>query len=282
MSRTTLRSTAPALGLCLLLLLGLAAGCGGGRGSARRSPVLLATTTSTEDSGILEEFVKRFEARDPRFEVKSVAVGSGAALFMGQNGDADILITHEPVAEKEFVERGDAERTFKLMHNDFIVVGPPSDPARVKGMKDGAAAVKAIAGAGAPFVSRGDASGTNAMEMSLWGKAGVDPAGQSWYQLSGQSMGATLRIANEKNAYTLTDRATFIVMSPYLELKKLVEGDPTMKNQYTVTIVNHRKFPRVNNRGARAFARFLVQPDTRSLIRDFGLSRYKQNLFYLD
>lgn len=276
--------TVVALSLLVLLVLGaLAAGCGGSGGSASgRSPVVLATTTSTEDSGILEEFVKRFEAQNPEYTIKSVAVGSGAALFMGQNGDADILITHEPKAEKEFVEKGDSEESFKLMHNDFIIVGPASDPAHIKGMTDGTEAMKAIAASGSEFVSRGDASGTNAMEMSLWQKAGVNPAGQPWYIETGQSMGQTIRIADEKDAYTITDRATFIVMSPYIKLVKMVEGDPTMLNQYTVTVVNHEKFPRVNNKGARAFAEFLRLPETTKLIEEFGRSRYKQRLFYPD
>jgi tungstate transport system substrate-binding protein len=263
----------------LTLLLG---GCGGPGQSSGRSDVVLATTTSTEDSGILKEFVKQFEAENPSYKIKPIAVGSGAALFMGSNGDADIMLTHEPVAEKEFVEKGDAQSSFKLMHNDFVIVGPASDPAHIKGMTDGAAAMKAIASSGSKFVSRGDASGTNAMEMTLWAKAGVNPVGQPWYTTSGQGMGETLRIADEKNEYTITDKATFTVMSPYLKLKKFVDGDPTMKNQYTVTVVSPDKFPGVNNKGAKAFAAFLKEPATRQFISAFGWDRYKQHLFYPD
>jgi tungstate transport system substrate-binding protein len=265
-----------------LLLASLPGGCGGSTGSAGRSDVVLATTTSTEDSGILKEFVKRFEAENPSYKIKPVAVGSGAALFMGSNGDADIMLTHEPVAEKQFADKGDAQSSFKLMHNDFVIVGPASDPARIKGMTDGAAAMKRIADSGSRFVSRGDASGTNAMEMTLWQRAGVDTAGKPWYIQSGQGMGETLRIADEKGAYTLTDKATYTVMSPYLKLKKFVDGDPTMKNQYTVTVVSPEKFPGVNNKGAKAFAAFLVEPSTRKLISTFGLDHYEQRLFYPD
>ena len=275
---------APVAAIALALLLAVAAsGCGsGGTSGAARKPVVLATTTSTEDSGILEEFVKRFEAENPSYKIKPIAVGSGAALFMGSNGDADIMLTHEPKAEKDFVAQGNAESQFKLMHNGFVIVGPASDPAHIKGLKDGAAAMKAIAASGAGFLSRGDASGTNAMEMTLWERAGVNPAGQPWYYESGQGMGETLRIADEKRVYTITDQATYIVMSPYLKLKMMVEGDPKMRNQYTVTIVNPKKFPRVNNKGALAFAKYLKEPTTRKFIQQYGWDRYKQHLFYPD
>jgi len=276
------RKARPAAFLVAALIVVAACGCGSGTSSAGRSPVVLATTTSTEDSGILNEFVKRFEAENPHYKIKPVAVGSGAALFMGMNGDADLMLTHEPKAEKDFIARGDASSSWKLMHNDFIIVGPASDTAHIKGMKDGAAAMKAISATGSNFLSRGDASGTNAMEMTLWNRAGISPSGQPWYKESGQGMGETLRIADEKDYYTITDRATYIVMSPYLKLKKMVDGDPTMRNQYTVTIVNPEKFPQVNNKGAVAFSNFLKEPATRKFIEAFGLSRYNQHLFYPD
>jgi tungstate transport system substrate-binding protein len=264
----------------IVMLVLAAAGCGGSTSSGKGS-IVLATTTSTEDSGILAELVKRFEAKYP-YTVKAVAVGSGSALFMGSNGDADLMITHEPKAEREFMAEGNAESQRKLMHNDFIIVGPASDPAHIKGMKDGAGAVKAIAAAGSTFVSRGDASGTNAMEMSLWERAGIKP-GPPWYIQAGQGMGATLRIADNKQGYALTDRASYTVLKKDgLELEPMVQGDPSLKNQYTVTIVSHQKFPATENAGARAFDKFLQEGSTVEFIRDYGLKQYKIHLFYPD
>jgi tungstate transport system substrate-binding protein len=268
------------LALAALLVMG-AAGCGSGSSSAgRNGSIILATTTSTEDSGILNEFVKEFEASHP-YDVKAVAVGSGAALFMGGNGDADIMITHEPKAEQQFVADGNAASYDKLMHNDFLIVGPASDPAHIKGMKDGVEAVKAIAATKSPFVSRGDASGTNAAEMTLWERAGITPT-PPWYISAGQGMGATLRIADEKHAYALTDRASFTVLANALDLKPMVEGDPTMLNQYTITVVNHKKFPGTNYEGALALKRFLESAKTKKMISDFGWKQYQDHLFHPD
>lgn len=264
---------------CLLLLVLAAAGCGS-QGSASRSRLVLATTTSAQDSGILEEFVKRFEEKYP-YDVKAVAVGSGAALFMGTNGDADVMLTHEPKAEAEFMAAGYGESIKKVMHNDFILVGPASDPAGIKGLDDAAEAAKRIAESSSPFASRGDASGTNAMEISTWERAGVQPA-EPWYFETGQGMGETLRIASDRDAYTMTDRATFIVMEPWLESKILVEGDRLLVNQYSVTVVNPERFPRVNIAGARDFEAFLLSEDTKKFIEDFGWRQYKKRLFYPD
>lgn len=275
-----MNSAAKRVAATILFLLVLAgAGCGS-QGSASRSRLVLATTTSAQDSGILDEFVKRFEKKYP-YDVKAVAVGSGAALFMGMNGDADVMLTHEPKAEKEFMEAGCGESIQKVMHNDFIIVGPPSDPAGIKGLKDAAGAAKLIASSGSPFASRGDASGTNAMEMSVWERAGVQPAAP-WYFETGQGMGETLRIANDRNAYTLTDRATFIVMKPWLSSEIMVEGDGSLVNQYSVAVVDPKMFPRVNIAGARDFKAFLLSDDTKKLIADFGWREYHEHLFYPD
>lgn len=266
------------------VIIASAVGCGssGGGGTAGKGTVILATTTSAEDSGILDEFSRRFQESYP-YKLKAVAVGSGAALFMGGNGDADIMITHEPKAEREFMAAGNGESTRKLMHNDFVVVGPADDPAGIKGMKDGAEAFRKIAESGSTFISRGDASGTNAMEISLWEKLGMDPSGEPWYNSAGQGMGETLRIAFTKGAYTLSDRASYIVMKANgLGLTLLVEGDPGLLNQYTVTVVNHEKFPGVNHEGALAFDSFLKEPSTVELIRTWGMDDYKVHLFYPD
>ena len=193
--------------------------------------------------GVREEFEEKYP-----YDVKAVAVGSGAALFMGSNGDADVMLTHEPKAEAEFMASGFGESIDKVMHNDFIIVGPAADPAGIKGLDDAAEAAKRIAESGSPFASRGDASGTNAMEMSTGSAPACGPP-NLWYFETGQGMGETLRIASDKDAYTMTDRATFIVMEPWLESGIMVEGDGRLVNQYSVTVVNPEKFPRVNTKG---------------------------------
>lgn len=270
--------------LTLALLLALAAftsGCG--KGSPRiksedRSTLIFATTTSVQDSGILDDFVERFEAEYP-YTIKAVAVGSGAALFMGMNGDADVLLTHEPNGEKQFMEGGYGESIDKVMYNDFIIIGPPDDPAGIKGLEDPAEAVKKIVESESTFISRGDASGTHAMELSLWERAGITPGG-NWYVESGQPMAAVIRIAEDKEAYTLTDRATFIVLEDALDMEIMVEGDPGLKNQYSVTVVNPEKHPDINHEGAVALSDFLLDPKTKKLIRDYGWDEYHKHLFY--
>ncbi len=265
----------------LLLLSLVVAGCSGSKTSGeKRSTLVLASTTSAEDSGILSEFVKRFEKSYP-YTVKAIAVGSGAALFMGRNGDADVMLTHEPVAERDFMAAGYGESSHKVMHNDFVIVGPASDPAKIKGLKNADEAFRRIAASGTGFVSRGDASGTNAMEMSVWNRIGTKPVADRYIE-TGASMGDTLRIASEKDAYTLCDRATFIVMKNSLRLKLLSQGDPRLINQYTVTVVNPKRFTRINNKGAVAFSEFLRSPDTQKFIKNFGLDKYNEHLFYPD
>ncbi|MBN2169001.1 MAG: substrate-binding domain-containing protein [Actinobacteria bacterium] len=269
--------------MILALSIALTSGCGvnsAQNGTSKRSDMIFATTTSVQDSGILDEFIERFESEYP-FTVKAVAVGSGAALFMGQNGDACVLMTHEPKAEKQFMEDGYGESIDKVMHNDFMIIGPPEDPAGIKDLEDPVEAVKKIRESGSTFVSRGDASGTHAMELSLWERAGIQPGGDRYIE-AGQGMGPTIRIAEEKNAYTLTDRATFIVLENALDLEIMVEGDPSLKNQYSVIVVNHEKYPDINHEGALAFREFLLSKETKALIKDFGRDEYQKRLFYPD
>ena len=274
-----IRRTPIVLMFAALLLLPVYSGCAAkDKFSGQRSDLILATTTSVLDSGLLDELIPRFE-KDFPYRVKSVAVGSGAALLMARQGEADVALTHEPVAEKEFMEGGYGENIAEVMYNDFILVGPPEDPAGAKGMTSAAEAFSRIAQQQQPFVSRGDASGTNSMELGVWSRAGITPAG-TWYSESGQGMGYTLRIAEENRAYTLTDRATFIVLQSALGLEVMVEGDATLTNRYSVTVVNPQKFPQVNVEGARDFASFLMQSDTQSFIGSFGWDRYHQRLFY--
>ena len=242
--------------------------------------IILATTTSTQDSGLLDVLIPAFE-KQSGYTVKTVAVGTGQALKMGEEGNADVLLVHAPSSEKTYMEGGFGAERFLVMHNDFIFVGPADDPAGVKGMTSAVDALKKIAAAAAPFVSRGDDSGTNKAELALWKKAEITPEG-NWYIESGQGMGATLKIASEKKAYTLSDRATYLANKEGLGLDILVEGDNALLNVYHVITVNPAKWPKVNNQGARAFAQFLISPETQKMIGEFGVDKFGQALFTPD
>jgi len=246
-----------------------------------RKDLILATTTSTQDSGLLDELVPMFEKKTG-FVVKTVAVGSGQAMAMGRRGDADVLLVHSPEAEDAFMEEGFGRNRTLVMHNDFVIVGPAGDPAGLKGGGDAAAALEALAGAGALFVSRADDSGTHAMEKGLWKKAGVDPAGKTWYMETGSGMGQTLNVASEKAGYTLADRGTYLALKRNLHLEILVEGDPVLHNVYHVIEVNPDRFPKANGEGARAFSDFLVSDDAQTLIGTFGKESFGQPLFFPD
>ena len=243
--------------------------------------IILATTTSTQDTGLLDEVVPIFEEQSG-YNVKVIAVGSGQALAMGERGDADVLLAHAPSSELKLVDSGAAINRQLVMHNDFIIVGPESDPAGIKGMTSAVDALAAIYDKGATFVSRGDDSGTNKAELALWKKASLDPAGQSWYEQSGQGMGATLTIANQTDAYTLADRGTYLDQKENLELVVLVEGDPALFNIYHVMQVNPEKFDLVNGPGGAAFVEFMVSDATQAIIKDFGVDKFGQPLFIPD
>lgn len=247
----------------------------------KNRPVILATTTSTQDTGLLDVLVPLFEIKTG-LTVKTIAVGSGQAMAMGKRGDADVLLVHSPDDEKTFVEEGFGLRRRIVMHNDFVVVGPAEDEARVKGAASAAEAFKAIAAAGAFFVSRGDDSGTHRKENKLWGGAGTDPEGKPWYLETGSGMGQTLQVASEKGAYTLTDRGTFLALEATLHLDILVEGEPGLFNVYHVIEVNPQKLPLVNVDGARAFADFILSPEAQDVIRTFGTEKFGMALFYPD
>ncbi|MDD5468946.1 MAG: substrate-binding domain-containing protein [Anaerolineales bacterium] len=242
--------------------------------------LILATTTSTRDSGLLDVLVPVFEGQSG-YTVKVIAVGTGEALKMGEEGNADVLLVHAPASEKELMDKGFGKERFLVMHNDFIFVGPADDPAGIKGAATAVEAMQKIAAAQAPFVSRGDDSGTHKMELNLWKKAEVTPEGE-WYQETGQGMGATLTIASEKAAYTLTDRATYLATKSGLSLEILVEGDAALLNVYHVITVNLEKWPKVNYDGALAFAKFLTSPETQAMIAEFGKDKYGESLFYPD
>ena len=243
--------------------------------------VILATTTSTQDSGLLDVLIPLFEKKTGYF-VKTIAVGSGQAMAMGQKGEADVLLVHSPDAEKKFMAGGFGVDRLIVMHNDFIVLGPSADPAAIKGAKTTPEAFKKIAAAGALFLSRGDNSGTDAKEKGVWKAAGINPAGQKWYQETGLGMGQTLNVANEKNGYTLADRGTYLAMKKNLSLAILKEGDPILLNVYHVIQVNPAKWPKVNKDGAKAFSDFMVSAETQGIIKTFGVEKYGGPLFFPD
>jgi tungstate transport system substrate-binding protein len=265
----------------LLLLAALAllvSGCGGA-GTGQQGTIILATTTSTQDSGLLEELLPAFTA-DTGWEVKPVAVGTGQALELGRRGEADALLVHAPAAERELVATGTTGRRLLVMHNDFVLVGPRDDPAGVRGMPP-ADALQRIASQRQLFVSRGDDSGTEKKELALWERAGTSPSGP-WYQSTGQGMGATLRVASEKGGYTLTDRATFLAQRDTLDLEVLVEGDPNLINIYHVIEMTTAAGDGVNEQGAAAFADWIVSPPAQQIIADLGNAEYGQPLFVPD
>ncbi|HEV2009502.1 MAG TPA: substrate-binding domain-containing protein [Candidatus Limnocylindria bacterium] len=247
--------------------------------SPARPDLLLATTTSTQDSGLLDVLIPDFEKKTG-YKVKTSAVGTGAALAIGARGDADVVLVHAPSLEQDFMKQGNGERRLFVMHNDFIVVGPPADPAKIKG-KQVLDALRAIAAGQATFISRGDNSGTDVLEKSLWKQAGITPA-KPWYVEAANGMGQTLQIASEKRAYTITDRSTYVARKASLDLGIVVDKDPPLLNYYHVITVSPTKFPKVNNAGANAFADYLVNADTQKLIASFGVNTFGQQLFFPD
>ena len=242
--------------------------------------IVLATGHTLRDSGLLDVLIPVFEKKTG-YIVRPIAIGTGQALAMGKRGDADILLTHDPEAEIPLVMEGYFINRRQFMHNDFVIVGPAQDPAKVARTKSAAAALRQIAEAKVTFVSRGDDSGTHKREQALWKAAGLSPT-RIWYIEAGQGMGATLGIASQKQAYTLTDRATFLNLQKTLGLQILLEGDPVLLNLYSVMEVNPAKHPKANHAGARAFSDFLISDETRGLIRDFGKERFGQPLYLLD
>ncbi len=243
--------------------------------------IILATTTSTQDSGLLDTLIPLFE-RESGYFVKTIAVGSGQAMKMGERGEADVLLVHSPAAEKKFMAEGWGITRKLVMHNDFVLVGPPGDPAKIRDAKTCQDALKRIAETGALFISRGDDSGTNAKELAIWKAAGINPAGQKWYQPTGLGMGQTLNVAAEKKGYTLTDRATYLAFKKTLGLDILKEGDPILLNIYHVIELNPAKSPKINAAGGKAFADFMVAKKTQEAIARFGVDKYGSPLFFPD
>ena len=244
------------------------------------SSIILATTTSTQDSGLLDVLVPRFES-EHGIRVKVIAVGTGAALRMAATGDADAVLVHAPAAEQRYVDSGDLVDGRLVMHNDFVIVGPDTDPARVREWSSVAEVMRAIAARGV-FVSRGDESGTHSQELALWAAARVDPRSLNRREETGQGMGATLSVADQKLAYTLTDRATYLSLRPRLRLVIVFQGDASLRNVYHVYAVNDTKHPKANRGAARAFIDFLVSAPIQRAIADFKRQEFGQSLFVPD
>lgn len=238
-----------------------------------RQEIILASTTSTLDSGLFDALLPAFEREHPDISVKVIAVGSGEAMALGRRRDADVLLVHSPADENAFMTDGHGERRMPVMKNDFVILGPASDPAGIRDSRDAAAALRAIAAAGQSFVSRGDSSGTHRKEMALREAAGV---GSESVTEVGQGMGEALAIASEREAYILSDRGTYLALSPSLELDVLVEGDPRLENPYSVITVRGAR----NAAAAGVFADWIVSRDAAAIIRSFGIDRFGQPLFF--
>jgi tungstate transport system substrate-binding protein len=260
-----------AAGAALLLLA-----FGAGQAPAQTRDIVLATTTSVRDAGLLDALLPRFE-RGSGITVKVVAVGSGQAMEMGRRGEADILILHDPAGEARFMADGFGVDRRSLMHNEFVLVGPSADPAGVRGMTV-VEALRAIARARAPFVSRGDRSGTHVKELFLWDQCGVTPD-RAWYRETGQGMGATLVVADQLRAYTLTDMGTLLGHKAPLDLPILVEGDSALRNPYHVILANPERFPHVREAEARALWGYLLAPETQREIGEFRRGEFGRSLF---
>jgi tungstate transport system substrate-binding protein len=268
--------------LCLLLALAMTVSMAGiAAAQPAQKNVIMATTTSTQDSGLLDVLLPIFEKKTGYF-VKTISVGSGQAMAMGAKGEADVLLVHSPAAEKKFMADGNGVERRLVMHNDYIILGPPADPAKIKGMKKASEAFKKIAATGSIFMSRGDNSGTNAKEKDIWKAAGVKYEGEKWYQQTGLGMGQTLAVAAEKKTYTLADRGTYLALQKRLGLDLLVEGDGILLNIYHVIEVNPKKWPKANFAGAKAFGDFMVSKETQAIIKTFGVDKFGSPLFFPD
>jgi len=261
----------------LAALVATTLGAGSSPATAQSRAVILSTTTSTQDSGLLDVLVPLFE-KTTGYTVKTVSVGTGQALALAARGEADVALVHAPALEKQYVADGKMLNRRLVMYNDFVIIGPAEDPAKIKGQAKAADSLRRIAETQSRFVSRGDKSGTHALETALWKQAGIEPKG-SWYLESGQGMGQTLGIANERAAYTLTDRATLLAFQQRVKLPILVEKDRALLNVYSVMEVNPANGPRVNSAGGKAFADFMVSADTQAAIKAFGVDKYGQPLF---
>jgi tungstate transport system substrate-binding protein len=262
----------------LIILIGLAAWAATRCVAAERS-ITVASTTSTQNSGLLEYLLPIFEKKTG-IAVRVVAVGTGQAIKIAARGDADVLFVHHKPSELAFVAAGDGVERFDVMYNDFVIIGPKSDPAGIRGLKDAAAAFRKIAAAKAPFVSRGDDSGTNLEELEVWRDAGIDVKGAAdgWYRAVGAGMGATLNTTSAMGGYTLSDRGTWLNFKNRGDLAILVEGDPRLFNQYGVTLVNPNRHPTVKAKEGQAFVDWLISPEGQAAIAGYKIGG--ESLFF--
>jgi tungstate transport system substrate-binding protein len=246
-----------------------------------KSTLIVASTTSTQNSGLFDILIPAYEKASPyRVNVEIIAVGTGKAIRIAKKGAADMLFVHDPFREEKFVAEGFGINRRTVMHNDFVVIGPAKDPARIKTLKTAPDVFEEIAEKTAPFVSRGDDSGTNMKELDIWDNAGINPRGKGWYFEAAANMGNTLLMASQKGAYTLTDMGTFLKYEPQIDLKILFKGDPLLKNSYSVIAVNPDRFPNARYREAMDFIAFVTSPEGQRLIA--GYKKHGMNLFYPD
>jgi tungstate transport system substrate-binding protein len=276
---TRRRAGTVALLLALTILVALAPAAPRAAAQPANPDLILGTTTSTQDSGLLDVLVPMFE-RQSGYKVKTISVGTGAALELGARGEADVLLVHAPESEVTWMAAGNGADRKLVMYNDFIVVGPASDPAGLADATSATDVMQKIIANGATFASRADNSGTNQLELQIWKSVGFDPKGQPWYLEAGQGMGAVLTIASDKQAYTLTDRATYLARKSTLDLDILAQGYPSFLNIYHVITVNPEKGSQINAEGARAFASFILAPETQATIGSFGVDKLGQQLFF--
>lgn len=273
--------------IVLVLLVSLLGGCGqpvqddssDGKAVPENPRVIMSTTTSTEDSGLLDFLLPIFK-EDTGYDVEVIAVGTGKALKMGEDGEADVLLVHAKASEEEFVEAGHGLERFDVMYNDFIIIGPKEDPAKIgeNAANDVVKALKEIHNKQSVFVSRGDDSGTHKKELGCWKQADIEPQGE-WYVEAGKGMGDVIQMAEEMNGYTLSDRATYLNMKDKIGLEILVEGDEQLYNQYGVIAVNPEKNDQINAEGAQAFVDWILSEKVQNLIAEFGKEEFGQSLF---
>lgn len=242
--------------------------------------IILATTTSVQDTGLLDVLVEAFQKKSG-ITVKPIAVGTGQALQLGRQGEADIVWVHSPDDEKQFVEGGYGINRITFMHNDFVLLGPANDPAKIIGTGSIIDAFKKINEAKVLFISRGDKSGTHKKELKLWKEAGITPDKERYLE-TGQGMAQTAQVANEKQAYSLVDRSTYLSLQKKLNLIIVSQGDEKLRNNYSLILVNPEKFPKVNAKGAKAFFDFLLSKDTKEVVEAFGKEKFGQQLFFYD
>lgn len=269
------------VGIMLIALIATAAAlAAAGCGKGKPTTLIMATTTSTQDSGLLDVLLPAFEKKY-NVKVKTLAVGSGEAMKIGERGDADVLMVHSPAAEEAFVKNGFGLERVPFMYNDYVILGPNADPAGIKGSKTAVEAYKKIAAAGtAVFVSRADGSGTNTAELKIWKDAGVSPKGQPWYVETGQGMGETLNIANQKQGYTMADRATYLSQKANLQVAILVEGDKALFNQYSMIVVNPAKHTNIklNTKNSGDLVEFVTGKQGQDMIGSY--KKYGVLLFH--